>query len=181
MAARKFTHSPVALFNRAVIGQRLRMPATPKKISPPRSASLSPKTEGKPQPVVQQYLVRCTFLGENKKQKIEGAFRFFLEATDTSRLAALLEKAVKRLHRTGELPRRCDVYVEYVLELADLRRGVVVDFERWEREPRKFQHGCIAFSDTCRHHEAGFAGLQYHFGKPAEAPAPTVPPIPAAS
>jgi hypothetical protein len=153
--------------------------AAPKKKTKPSRPAPAPKPPAKPPvpPVpVNRYFVRCTYLGDDKKVPLEGAFRFILEAPDTTKLASKLEQAVKRLRRSGELPRRCDVYVEFVLELADLPRGLVVDFERWQREPRKFQHGCIAVSESCRVHEVGFTGLSFHFGRPAAAaPVPAAP------
>ena len=118
-----------------------------------------------------RYVVRCTFVGEDKKKRLEGSFRIVAEAPDTDALLVKVEKSVKKLRRTGELPPRCDVYVEFVLELADLKDGIVVDFERWEANPRKFQHGCIAFSEVCAVHQSGHPEPAYRFGKIPEPPA----------
>ena len=128
-------------------------------------------------PPPKRFLVRCTFLGEDKKQRLEGAFRFVCEAADATQVTAKLSPAVRRLRRLGELPARCQVYVEFVLELADLPRGVVADFERWESDPRRFQHGCIAFSDTCAAYDHPGPQPAFRFGKatePAAAPAAAV-------
>ncbi len=126
-----------------------------------------------PPPAARHYLVRCTFIGEDKKTRVEGSFRFVADAPDTATLLPKLAKAVRKLRRGGELPSRCDVYVEFILELAALDRGLVADFERWEREPRRFQHGCITLSDAAVFDQ----GLPtFHFGKPAE----PVPPVGAA-
>jgi hypothetical protein len=131
-----------------------------------------------PVPTPKRFLVRCTFVGEQQKKKLEGSFRFVCEAADATAVLAKLEPAVKKLRRTGEVPPRCDVYVEFVLELADLPRGIVADFERWECEPKRFQHGCITFSDTCAVYHQGQAEPTFRFGKSAEqwVPASLEPP-----
>lgn len=124
------------------------MARTPSSPAPDRSPAKAAAVRVPP-PLARHYLVRCTYVGEDKKTRLDGSFRFVADAADMTALLPKLEKAVKKLRRSGELPPRCEVYVEFVLELADLDRGVVADFERWEREPRRFQHGCITLSDAC--------------------------------
>lgn len=107
-------------------------------------------------------------MGEQKKQRLNGSFRFVAEATDSTAVLPKLEKAVRKLRRAGELPPKCDVYVEFVLELAELDKGVVTDFERWEIEPRRFQHGCITFSDACAVYHTDHPAPAFRFGKAEE-------------
>lgn len=107
-------------------------------------------------------------MGEQKKQRLNGSFRFVAEAADSTAVLPKLEKAVKKLRRTGELPAKCDVYVEFVLELTELDKGVVADFERWEIEPRRFQHGCITFTEACAVYHTDHPAPAYRFGKPDE-------------
>lgn len=141
------------------------------KPAPARSVLPAPKPQPPPPPPPRQFLVRCTFVGEQQKKKLDGSFRFICEAADADAVRAKLEPAVKRLRRSGEIPSQCDVYVEFILELGELQRGLVADFERWERDPKRFQHGCVAFSETCAvyHHEQ--TEPAFRFGKSAEPPA----------
>jgi hypothetical protein len=115
-------------------------------------------------------------VGEQQKKKLDGSFRFVCEAMDANAVMAKLEPAVKKLRRGGEIPSQCDVYVEFILELGELQRGLVTDFERWERDPKRFQHGCVAFSETCAvyHHEQ--TEPAFRFGKSAEPPAAAAAP-----
>ncbi len=149
------------------------MPSAKKPSLPKHRAAVKPvPVPPKPAPApLQRFLVRCTFVGEDKKQQVNGSFRFLLEAVGTSAVLPKLGKAVNKLRRARELPPRCDVYVEFILELAELERGVVADFERWEVVPRRFQHGSITFSETCGiyHHE--HPEPAFRFGKTAAQPA----------
>jgi hypothetical protein len=137
-----------------------------KESAPPRGPTRPPRPAPPP---VRRYLARCTFVGEDKKVRVEGSFRFMADAVDTAAFLPKLEKAVKKLRRSGDLPPKCDVYVEFVIELAALERGVVADFERWQRDPRQFQTGWITLSDACGVHDHGLPS--FHFGKAAD-PAP---------
>jgi hypothetical protein len=145
---------------------------SPKKLSSktaPRVHARAMPAMAKPAPPPpKRFLVRCTFVGEDKKQKLEGSFRFACEGADATAVLAKLEPAVKKLRRTGELPPRCAVYVEFILELAELSRGIIADLERWESSPRRFQHGCITLSDTCAVYHHGHADPAFRFGKAAE-------------
>lgn len=118
-------------------------------------------------------MARCTFVGEDKKKRLEGSFRFVSDAPDVAALMPKLEKAVKRLRREGEIPPRCEVYVEFIVELADSERGMIADFERWEQNPRRFQHGCITFSDRCPVYPTEQPGPAFRFGMGS--PEPVVP------
>ncbi|HVU36527.1 MAG TPA: hypothetical protein VHE61_24015 [Opitutaceae bacterium] len=145
--------------------------------NPPRSP-----TTPRPTPALKpaerpasRFFVRCTFVGEEKKRRIDGSFRFVAEAADANALFPKLEKAVRKLRRTGELPPRCDVYVEFVLELAGLDRGVIADFERWEHNPKRFQRGCITFSDACAVYQSGQTEASFRFGAPVASAHPAAP------
>lgn len=146
------------------------MARSPKPNAVAHSSTKPKATPPPPSPAARRYLVRCTFIGEDKKTRVEGSFRFVADASDTGALLPKLEKAVRKLRRGGELPPRCDVYVEFILELAGLDRGLVADFERWEREPRRFQQGCITLSDAAAVFDEGLP--TFRFGKAAE---PTPP------
>ena len=157
---------------------RKKRPASKKPA--PRAVPPPPRPVKPAPPPLKRFFVRCTFVGEMQKRKVDGSFRFLIEASDVAAVRPKLEPAVKKLRRGGELPSRCDVYVEFVLELADLPRGVVVDFERWERDPKRFEHGCMAFSDTCAVYDHGAAEPAFSFGKkPEAAPAPALAAPPA--
>ena len=113
-------------------------------------------------------------MGEDKKLRVEGSFRFLCEAGDATAVLAKLAPAVKKLRRTGELAARCEVYVDFIVELAELPRGLVADFERWESSPRRFQQGCVTFSEVCAVYHQGHAEPAFRFGKSA-APVETPP------
>lgn len=119
-----------------------------------------------------RFFIRCTFVGEDKKVRLEGSFRFLIEATDLTAALAKLEKAVNKLRRTKDLPPRCDVYVEFVLELTDQKTGLIADFERWERDPRRFQAGHITVTESSRVFVEGLP--IFSFGKRPE-PASSAP------
>lgn len=141
------------------------MPDATSRSKPSVSARAAAVPPAVPPP--KRFLVRCTYVGEDKKKRIDGSFRFLAEAADVAVLRPKIEKAVNRLRRTGELPPRCEVYIEFILELADLARGIVADFERWEHDPKRFQHGCITFSDTCPVYQTESAEAAFRFGKSA--------------
>jgi hypothetical protein len=142
-------------------------------VSKPRPAS-KPVVHAAPPPA-KLFLVRCTFVGHDKaKQRVEGSFRFVIEAPDASAVQPRLEKAVRALRRSADLPPRCEIFVEFVLELADLKRGVIADFERWQKEPRQFQGGCITFSEACAVYQHGHNEPAFRFGS-APAPAAGAP------
>lgn len=127
-----------------------RSSSAPPPTRPAAKSALKPTTLATPAPAApHRYFVRCTFVGEEKKIRVEGSFRFIAEAADIATLLPKLEKAVRKLRRTGELPPRCEVFVEFMVDLLDLKSGVLLDFERWERNPRRFQRGCTSLSDTC--------------------------------
>lgn len=125
----------------------------------------APKLAPPPPPPLPRYLARCTFVGEEKKVRVEGSFRFVAEAADSAAMLAKLEKAVNKLRRARELPSHCEVFVEFMLELADLKPGLVADFERWERHPRRFQAGHITLSENCPVFVESLP--TYRFGKPS--------------
>jgi hypothetical protein len=129
------------------------------KSAGPTGASARPGT-ALPTPVP-RYLARCTFVGEDKNVRVEGSFRFVSEAVDLAAFLPKLEKAVNKLRRTKELPPRCHVYVEFVIELADAKAGMLVDFERWERNPRRFQTGHITTAENCAAFTEGLPTFQF--------------------
>lgn len=126
----------------------------------PDATSRSKRTADMPPPS-QRFFVRCTFVGEEKKVRLEGSFRFIVDAPDTSAVLPRLEKAVNKLRRTKELPRHCEVFVEFILALPDARSGIVADFERWERQPRRFQAGHITTSEACATFVEGLPVYRY--------------------
>lgn len=138
------------------------------KSAGPAGALARPGTAALPAPIP-RYLARCTFVGEDKKVRIEGSFRFVADAADLTTFLPKLEKAVNKLRRTKELPPRCQVYVEFVIELADSKAGMLVDFERWERHPRRFQTGHITTAENCAAFTEGLPTFQFGPEQPAAA------------
>jgi hypothetical protein len=150
-----------------------RRPAGPPRAPQPKL--VRPAASPPPAAPKKLYLVRCTFVGEDRKNKVEGAFRFLLEASDQTPLVPRLGQAVRRLRREKEIPATAIVYVEYIIEVAGLKQGIIVDFERWTKEPRTFEHGRITFNDACAVFHGDECCPTFRFGR-AAAPAPAAPP-----